>query len=456
MNAQWAKTTASGTSASISSDLKGVSVRSDGVVSAVAAMVGTVAFGGGTSVTVASTANSATAWYYSSGTVSGARKSSGTSCDLVGVAADGSANTYVVGTITGTMACDLYVGTVTGTSSGYNAVVAKYDSSATSGWAKTVTIGPSDSIDLGCGCGWKRQRVRCRTHHRKRALRLRQQRHRAGQTPTGDSAVLVKYNTSGTAQWTKVVTSSGATFSDYFVVAVDASGNLYAAGSIYGNLLYDFGDSKTASGAYAGGDNEVVVKYNSSGTVQWVKTVSTGTASSYFYGVAVDTIGDVYAAGSLEGTGTFTFGTSVTAAGPSGSYNGVLVRYDSAGVAQWASIAISGSTSDFFGVAIDATGTVCVAGRFNGGTALSFGSGVSAAGTGYLPLLVGFRSSGSPQFARTISAGTSGCFNAVATDSSALYVVGNISGTGSYDFGNSITATGLSTSNNVVIVKYSY
>ena len=68
---------------------------------------------------------------------------------------------------------------------------------------------------------------------------------------------LVKYNSSGTKQWTKQL---GTTSSDYgFGVTTDSSGNIYVTGYTSGNL-----DGNTSSG----GKDIFLVKYDSSGTIQ--------------------------------------------------------------------------------------------------------------------------------------------------------------------------------------------
>jgi hypothetical protein len=71
----------------------------------------------------------------------------------------------------------------------------------------------------------------------------------------------------------------------------------------------------------------VLVKYDSFGTAQWAQTVSTGTSSSSFSSVAADASGNIYAAGYVNGSGTYTFGAGITASGSSGSSNAVLVKY---------------------------------------------------------------------------------------------------------------------------------
>ena len=77
-------------------------------------------------------------------------------------------------------------------------------------------------------------------------------------TNAGNSDLfVVKYNSSGTKQWTK---QFGTSESDYATgVATDSSGNVYVAGYTGGGL-----DNNTSAGSW----DIFVVKYNSSGTKQ--------------------------------------------------------------------------------------------------------------------------------------------------------------------------------------------
>ena len=79
-----------------------------------------------------------------------------------------------------------------------------------------------------------------------------------GNTYTGGQGLfVVKYNSSGTKQWTKQLGSSSRDY-DYGV-ATDSSRNVYVSGDTYGGL-----DGNTS----AGNADLFVVKYNSSGTKQ--------------------------------------------------------------------------------------------------------------------------------------------------------------------------------------------
>jgi len=109
-------------------------------------------------------------------------------------------------------------------------------------------------------------------------------------TNAGNSDLfVVKYNSSGTKQWTKQL---GTSSNDYaYGVATDSSANVYVTGYTYGGL-----DGNTSAGNY----DLFVVKYNSSGTKQWTKQLGT---SSYDYasGVATDSSGNVYVTGYTGG-----------------------------------------------------------------------------------------------------------------------------------------------------------
>ena len=67
----------------------------------------------------------------------------------------------------------------------------------------------------------------------------------------------MKYNSSGTKQWTKQLGSSGRDAASG--VATDSSNNVYVTGSTEGGL-----DGNTDTGGF----DLFVVKYNSSGTKQ--------------------------------------------------------------------------------------------------------------------------------------------------------------------------------------------
>ena len=85
-----------------------------------------------------------------------------------------------------------------------------------------------------------------------------------GNTNSGGRDIfLVKYNSSGTKQWTKQLGTSE--FDEGYGVTTDSSGNIYVTGSTKGGL-----DGNTNSGTedIFGKEDIFLIKYNSSGTKQ--------------------------------------------------------------------------------------------------------------------------------------------------------------------------------------------
>ena len=287
-------------------------------------------------------------------------------------------------------------------------------------------------------------------------------------TCTSSNVALVKYNSSGVAQWARTVTA-GSDQSSFSSVAVASDGSVYAAGYIYGTGTYNFSSSVISAGTYTG-SNIVLVKYDSTGTAQWAQTVA-GSDQSSFSSVAVAPDGTVYAAGTIHGTGTYTFGNGVTAAGPSNGYNPVLVKYDGTGVAQWAQTATAASSSltgiidesSFNGVSVSSDGSVVYAVGYiaeTNNTTYNFGNNVISKGTATdgNVVLVKYDGTGVAQWAQTVTAGSGDSFftSVSVAPGGSVYAAGYIQGNGTYNFGGVAPAiAGTSTDGiNMVLVKY--
>jgi len=136
-----------------------------------------------------------------------------------------------------------------------------------------------------------------------------------GNTYYGKSDIfLVKYNSSGTKQWTKQLGTS-----EYELgidVTSDSSGNIYVTGSTYGGL-----DGNT----YYGKSDIFLVKYNSSGTKQWTKQLGTS-VKDYGNGVTTDSSGNIYVTGTTSG--------DLDGNTSSGGSDIFLIKYNSSGIKQ--------------------------------------------------------------------------------------------------------------------------
>jgi hypothetical protein len=192
----------------------------------------------------------------------------------------------------------------------------------------------------------------------------------------GENAVIVHYDSGGTAQWARSVSGVDAN-TEFLGVATNGSGTVYAVGYQTGSDAFNYGNNKSAQGNYSD-KNAVIVQYDSAGAAQWARTVNGGNNRSIFAGVAADGSGKVYAAGVQRGAGIFNYGDA-TAQGDNATYNALIVQYDSSGTALWAQ-ASSGGVAQFTGVAADRSGGFTTAGAQMSAGELNYGNGVTAQG----------------------------------------------------------------------------
>ncbi len=152
--------------------------------------------------------------------------------------------------------------------------------------------------------------------------------------------VTLKYNTSGTLQWARTYNGPYGS-SDYgYDIAIDAAGNVYTAGYVYGS---------------SGNADMCVLKYNSAGTLQWTGIYNAPyNSSDYAYSVAVDGSGNVYMGG-------YGYWSSAD------YYNYIVVKYNAAGAQQWVANYNGPQNRYDYGrdIGVDAAGNVYMAGYSN-------------------------------------------------------------------------------------------
>ena len=299
-----------------------------------------------------------------------------------GVTTDSSGNIYVTGSTEG----DLDGNTNSG---GQDIFLVKYDSSGTKQWTKqlgtsgndygwSVTTDTSGNIYVTGGTSGGLD----------------------GNTSSGESDIfLVKYDSSGTKQWTKQL---GTSSNDYgYGVTTDSSGNIYVTGWTYGGL-----DGNTSSGY----DDIFLVKYDSSGTKQWTKQLGTS-GQDEGHGVTTDSSGNIYVTGQTSG--------GLDGNTSSGSDDIVLVKYNSSGTKQWTKQLGTSSIDSGGGVSTDSSGNIYVTGTTHRGLDENTNSG------SFDIFLVKYNSSGTKQWTRQLGTSSGEGGIGVITDSSGnIYVTG--------------------------------
>ena len=205
------------------------------------------------------------------------------------VAVDNSGYSYLTGYVLGG----------SGGSSGNDIVTAKYDPNGTLVWQKTL-YGPLG----GSGVAYDQDYGDGLLVDSSGNIYVAG---RSGNTSATTSGVLIKYDTNGNVLWQKrcggtYTSSTAGSFNAGFRgICFDPSGNICAVGT-------------------SPDDHLMIVKYDTNGNALWTRQIGSTSSTSYGYGIASDSSGNLYAVCRL---GTSTGATSY------------LVKYDASGNYQW-------------------------------------------------------------------------------------------------------------------------
>jgi len=221
-------------------------------------------------------------------------------------------------------------------------------------------------------------------------------------------------------------------------IAINSAGTVLLGGSI--QSIVDFGTGPVMP---SGGDDAVVVKFDSNGTALWTKVY--GDASSQtITDVAFDSLGNVLITGQFEGSIDFGGGPLTSAGG-----NDIFVaKLDANGNHLWSKRFGDASTQTGGKIAIDRSNNVLIAGNFEG--AVDFGGGPLTSAGGIDICLAKLDLNGDHVFSKRFgSAGDQLCGDLAVDGADNIYLTGGFSG--SVNFGGGIlTSAGL---NDVYLAK---
>ncbi len=169
--------------------------------------------------------------------------------------------------------------------------------------------------------------------------------------------ILVKYDSTGNAQWAQLFDTTQETFGSK--VAVDAAGNVYVRGLFESDVTIGTSNLTVSAGST---QNMFIAKFNNSGTLIWVKQPQGGNAGEG--GVAVDLAGNVFVSGYFDTNLVFSGGITLTNMAKSNALFGdaFLAKYNSAGTIQWARPAGGTNGGFYWDLALDAQTNVYAAG----------------------------------------------------------------------------------------------
>lgn len=271
----------------------------------------------------------------------------------------------------------------------------------------------------------------------------------------GPSYCTIKYSQAGYPLWVAQVTSlAGLIPSQLAGMAVDSAGNVYAAIGTGINGVYTIYNSNgsvfqtiTPRNTNSAGGDAVLIKYNSSGAVQWKARAGSTSQGASYNATTVDLSGNVYACGTHAGSQGALLTLTISNADDTpfstiftqlGSVDSFLVKYDSSGVGQWATKIASANTDAMHGIVTDSTGSVYVIGIGNNAVIFPVNSNdsttrppaVLTGGTTIDALLVKYNSAGAFQwFVRLEGSGTEFGYGVAVDPSDNVYITGSYNGT---------------------------
>ncbi len=176
------------------------------------------------------------------------------------------------------------------------------------------------------------------------------------------SAYLVKYYSNGFINWRAYVDAAGSTEIGR-AIAISSS-NVYFAGQSGAVSATIFNSSGVSSGLTVPINSAFLVQYSSSGEVNWRAYVDAAASVDIAYGVAVDSVGNVYLCGVNGAVSATIFNSSGVSSGLTVPINSAyLVKYNSLGNVLWRAYIDGGTLSEIaWAVAVDSDDNVYISG----------------------------------------------------------------------------------------------
>ena len=246
---------------------------------------------------------------------------------------------------------------------------------------------------------------------------------------TTDDIFVAKLNPSGVVQW--VYTAGGTGRDRGRKIALDSSGNIYVTGYYWSTV--DFGGGNVTSN---GNWDAFLLKLDSSGTFQWVKSYGSNSGNDLGRDVAIDSNDNIYMLGTYRGT--VDFGADDVVATDADIF---LIKFNSSGVFQWVYTAGGSGFDDSRALALDSSDNPYITGSYS--NTVNFGGGnITAANTNDLFILK-LNSSGTYQDIYTSNIDTTTKGKGLFVDSSGnIYATGTFQNTVNFGGGN-ITSSGM-------------
>jgi hypothetical protein len=215
-------------------------------------------------------------------------------------------------------------------------------------------------------------------------------------------------------------------------LARDASGNLYIAGAFSGSVTLGNFAFNTR-----GQRDILLAKLDSAGNVVWARQAG-GSGSDFGHGVAVDAAGNVFLAGSFQGTAQWDSpsgpgvppGSASIALTSTGQLDGFLAKYDAAGNLLWVRSGGGSGNDAAYAVGADAAGNAYIAGDFSG--TANFGAVVLTSAGGLDGFVAKYDAAGNPLWAVRHGGTGDTTTSDLKVDASGIFICGSFPNTAAF------------------------
>lgn len=247
-------------------------------------------------------------------------------------------------------------------------------------------------------------------------------------------------------KWAKGV---GGSSDDYaHSITVDASGNTYITGSYKDVVDFDPG-SGTSNLTSMGGSDIFILKLDASGNFMWAKSMG-GSMDDEGYSVMTDLSGNIYLAGTFEGTSDFDPGSGKSDVISAGGSDAFIAKLDASGNLMWTKTFGGSGDDEAKDLMMDLSGSIYAAGNFRNTVDFDPGSGTdnrNATGMSDMFMLK-LDASGNFMWAKTMGGMFDDNLRSIALDGTGnIYATGSFAGMMDFDPGSGTsnqTSNGLS------------
>ena len=234
--------------------------------------------------------------------------------------------------------------------------------------------------------------------------------------------IIIKYDVNGITQWAKAI---GGTGHDYIDSITSTSDGGVIVGGEFDSDSIDLGNDVTINNAYAGNSDGMIIKYSSTGEVEWATSVGSN-MSECIYSVVQTSDGGVIVGGEFSGD-SIDLGNDVILINNSSSYfstDGMIIKYDSKGDVQWAK-AIGGNLDEqILSVNSTSDGGVLVGGNFESNNIYLGNNVVLNNNSSEDGMIIKYDENGEAQWAKAIGGSDNDYIQSVAQTNDGLCIAG--------------------------------